>query len=39
MPTYSNLLADNASTIVVDLTNTPFLAVFPQWINHAEDRT
>ncbi len=38
MPTYSNLLADVSSTIVVDPTNAPFLAIFPQWINYAEDR-
>lgn len=38
MPSYSNLLADIASTIVVDATNAPFLAIFPQWINYAEDR-
>ncbi len=38
MPSYSNLLADVSSTIVVDPTNAPFLAIFPQWINYAEDR-
>ncbi len=38
MPTYSNLLADVASTIVVDATDANFLAIFPQWINYAEDR-
>lgn len=38
MPTYSNLLADCASTMVVDATNAPFLAIFPQLINAAEGR-
>ncbi len=38
MPAYSNLLADVASTLVVDATNAAFLAIFPQWINAAEGR-
>ncbi len=38
MPTYSNLLADISSTIVVDPTNAPFLAIFPEWILAAEGR-
>lgn len=38
MPTYSNLLADVSNTVVVDPTNAPLLAIFPQWINYAEGR-
>lgn len=38
MPTYSDLLADVSNTIVVDPSNAPLLAIFPQWINYAEDR-
>lgn len=38
MPTYSNLLADTASAMVIEATNAPFLAQFPQFINAAEGR-
>ena len=38
MPTYSNLLADVSNTIVVEPTNAPFLAIFPEWITAAEGR-
>lgn len=38
MPTYSTLLTDVASTIVVDATNAPFLAIFPEWVLAAEGR-
>ena len=38
MPTYANLLADVSNSIIVDPTNTDFLAIFPQWINAAEGR-
>lgn len=36
--TYNDLLADVASTIVVDADNTPFLAIFPEWVQSAERR-
>lgn len=38
MPTYSDLLADISNTIVVEPTNAPLLAIFPQWLNAAEGR-
>ena len=38
MPAYANLLADVASTIVVDAGNAAFLAILPQLINAAEGR-
>lgn len=38
MPTYTDLLADVSNTIVVEPTNAPFLAIFPQFINAAEGR-
>ena len=38
MPSYTNLIADISSTIVVEPTNAAFLAIFPQWINAAEGR-
>ncbi len=36
--TYNDLLADVASTIVVDADNAPFLAIFPEWVLAAENR-
>lgn len=38
MPSYSQLLADVASTIVVDATNSALLAIFPEWVLAAEGR-
>ena len=38
MPTYSTLLSDVASTIVVDSTDTALNAIFPEWILSAEGR-
>lgn len=38
MPTYAQLISDVASTIVVDATNAPFLAIFPEWTLAAESR-
>jgi hypothetical protein len=38
MPSYSNLLADVANTIVVEPTNAPLLAIFPEWVLAAEGR-
>ncbi len=36
--TYNDLLADVASTIVVDSTNAALLAIFPEWVLAAENR-
>lgn len=36
--TYNELLADVASTIVVDADNAAMLAVFPSWVQEAESR-
>lgn len=38
MGTYSGLLSDVASTIVVDATNANLTAIFPNWITSAEGR-
>ncbi len=38
MPSYSDLLADVSSTIVVEPTNAAYIAIFPQWINAGEGR-
>lgn len=38
MPTYAQLISDVASTIVVDPSNAPFLAIFPEWTLAAESR-
>lgn len=38
MPTYDQIKSDVASTIVVDPTNAPFLAIFPEWTLAAESR-
>lgn len=38
MPSFATLQSDVASTIVVDVTNAPFLAIFPEWVLAAEGR-
>lgn len=38
MPNYSQLLSDVSSTMVVDSTNAPFLAIFPELTLAAENK-
>lgn len=38
MPNFSQLFSDISSTIVVDPSNAPLIAIFPEWVLAAEGR-